>query len=62
MKTEWTLVALYRAMLEDLKSCNTQTEVDCCRAINRREILSKASELQKTRKLTPGEQSVLLNI
>ena len=58
----WTLVALRREMLNDLKHCNTPTETSNCKAICGREILDKAEEILKTRKLTPGEKAVLQNL
>jgi hypothetical protein len=59
---EWTLVALNKAMIDDLDKCQSESERINCRAICEREIKNKAVEITKTRKLTPGEMSVLLSI
>lgn len=62
MSEEWTLVALNHAMQNDLKNCTTEHERLCCKTICQREIKDKAFEIRKTRKLTPGEESVLFSI
>ena len=62
MKSEWTLTGLYRAMLDDLKACNSDFERNMCRAICGKEIKGKAIEIRAMRKLTPGEESVLANL
>ena len=54
----WNLKQLNIALLQDLNECNTQFERDCCKAIGGKEIISKAKEFAKTRKLTPGEVSI----
>jgi len=59
---EWTLPALYRAMQKDLELCNTECERINCMAICKKEIRNLANETQKTRRLTPGEISILLNV
>ena len=58
----WTLLQLKRQLAEDLKSCHTELERSMCETICNKEIRELAVQIQKTRKLTPGEQAVLDNI
>ena len=62
MKREWTLTGLNQEMKKDLLKCNTDFEKAMCKTVCKKEIKEKAFEIQKHRKLTPGEISVLLNI
>ena len=62
MGKEWTLTALYSAMIKDLELCQTEAEKINCKAICSKEIRTMAEELKNVRKLTPGEVSVLVNI
>ena len=54
----WNLKQLKISLLQDLNKCNTQLERDCCKAIGGKEIINKAKDITKTRKLTPGEASI----
>jgi hypothetical protein len=56
----WTITQLKLAMDRDLEACHTETERLNVEAICGREIRDLASSL--TRKLTPGELSILTNL
>lgn len=53
----WTITQLKRAMIEDLKLCQTTFEGVSCSAICKKEIRDLADSL--TRKLTPCEVAIL---
>ena len=57
MLEAWTVKQLKEAMDKDLQKCNTELERDLCRIICTKEMREFAKGL--TRKLTPGEQSIL---
>lgn len=59
---EWTLTALYAAMQGDLAACSSEAERVNCRAVCAKEIKLKAFQLRRTRRLTPGEESVLFSV
>lgn len=59
---EWTLTALYDAMLHDLNQCQTSHERIMAKAICEKEIRETADKIRERRKLNPGEVSVLQNI
>lgn len=58
----WNIKQLFSAMLIDLESCQTDLERNMVKTICTKEIRGKAKEFSKTRKLTPGEISILESI
>lgn len=54
---DWTVKQLKLKMDEDLNNCHTDLERQMCRTICTKEMREFAESL--TRKLTPGEQSIL---
>lgn len=59
MKLEpWSISHLHEAAQRDLACCQTQSERGMCYAVNAREIVRKAKEWARARKLTPGEIAI----
>ena len=57
----WTLAQLIDEQQGDLQSCTSAFEQINCKAMYRVDIKRLAEEIRKTRKLTPGEESILAN-
>lgn len=55
----WTITQLKTAMDRDLKNCTTDLEKSMCKVICSKEIMTKAIELKRQRKLTPCEIAIV---
>ena len=55
----WNIKQLKQTMIEDLRMCQTDLERQLCRIICSKEIRELATEIQRIRKLTPGEVAII---
>ena len=55
----WNLKDLYQEHLKDIQYCHTDLERNMCETINFKQIRQLGVDIQKQRKLTPGEYTIL---
>mgnify|MGYP000076410753 CR=1 FL=1 len=55
----WNVKQLHNEYKQALAQCQTPSERGMCESIMKRDMINQAKEFLETRKLTPGEISVL---